>query len=277
MCRNRESAVKAENRFAHGRPHRLARLIEAKLEILTDLVVRDLLEAGGTERGMTQEGPKLQERESVFRNDEQAVAQEFVGSCAEGVEMPPLAKDLREFRDLDESGISGFLFERIEAHRGLGIRRIDDDQALAQILIESHFLLRDQAQQEGSRIAVKIEKYKTLRSPDVLLDQADDETGLPASRAADDNGMFRATVLWNGYAPANVAIGDTSTNIEIPAACFRSSSRGAAIPEANDQFFEPQHHALSVRGATSKSVTNQVGEARYGSGSKNPSGSSGSC
>src|SRR5439155_532282 len=52
-----------EDRFPHRRPHRFARLVIAEFEVLADLSIRHVLETGGAERSMREEGGKFDEGE----------------------------------------------------------------------------------------------------------------------------------------------------------------------------------------------------------------------
>ena len=69
--------------------HRFAASIKAGLEVAGYFGVLNPVEAGGAEGGAGQQRRKLQQRQVVVGQHVQRVAQQFFGSCAEGIEIPP--------------------------------------------------------------------------------------------------------------------------------------------------------------------------------------------
>src|SRR5678809_986829 len=86
----RERGRFVQNRLPHGRPHGLTRLVVAKLEILPDLNVRELLETAGAKRGVGEERCEFKGRETVLIEDVKGIAEELISSCAQRIEVPAL-------------------------------------------------------------------------------------------------------------------------------------------------------------------------------------------
>src|SRR5713226_1714062 len=115
-----------EDRLAHRGPHGLARLVITELEVLADLRVLDPLQAGAAEAGMGEKERELNERETVRRNHVERIPQEFIRPCPEGIEVPAVLEDLREFSNADE--VRALAFEGVQSDRDDWVRGFDEDR-----------------------------------------------------------------------------------------------------------------------------------------------------
>ena len=146
-----------------------AHRVKAELEILTNVGVRDLGHATGTERGIAEERTEFEQGQAVFGENIQGISQQFIGARPEGFQMPPLPQDLGELGDLDEPAVSVAGFEGIDPDRHLGIVGLDDDEPVVKISLDSFFAIGNRAEQERRKVAVQIEEHEPTASFDILF------------------------------------------------------------------------------------------------------------
>src|SRR5579859_2915638 len=97
-----ESRGFVQDRFPHGRGHRIAHLVIARLEVCADIWVLYFLETPGAEAAICEEECQLKERETVCREDIERVPKKFIGTRSEMIKGPPLTKHPGEFRDANQ-------------------------------------------------------------------------------------------------------------------------------------------------------------------------------
>src|ERR1700733_11650480 len=112
VCREGRRLV--QDRLPHDGLHRLARLPVARLKVLPDLGVADLLEASGAKSGVRKQRIELEKGQPICRKNIQCIAEELIGARAKMVEIPALLQDRGKLRDADK--IRTLLLERVEAH-----------------------------------------------------------------------------------------------------------------------------------------------------------------
>ncbi len=192
----------------------------------------------------------------------QGIPQEFVRARPEGVEVPPLAQHLRELGDLDEPPGIVLPFERIHPDGELRVGRVDDDQAVGEILMESAFLFRHTAHDEIRGVAVEVEEQESAAGGDILVSEVPQQIGLACSRFPQQCEMLGAFSLRDCRA-ADRAVVISNDDAEVEAALVRAAlmtPRRAPVPETDEPSFDQSAHERKVRGVATKTVTSRQRE-----------------
>src|SRR5450759_911361 len=98
----------------------------------------------------------------------QAVTQQLFGPCAKGIEIPASFEDLGELGELDVTLLARLSFEDVQTNRNIGVRRLYDDQPVAEVGSSPPFFCRHHAQQDRRRITMQIEEHKPAAAANVL-------------------------------------------------------------------------------------------------------------
>src|ERR1035438_5490979 len=114
--------------------------------------------------------------------------------------MPTLLEKLGKFAYLDKTVLCPSGFEDIQSDRKLRVPRFNDYQLCAQILSSDLFLLGQKLEQNGSRVAMQIEKQKAAARGDVLGCQVTKQRAFPGSGPPQDGHVFRPFDLRNDHA-----------------------------------------------------------------------------
>jgi hypothetical protein len=81
-------------------------------------------------------------------------------------------------------------FERVQADRPLGIRRVDDDGSVTQIGVSMPFLGGQELQDVRRRFAMQIDMDESQIRLDILCAQRSQERGLARPGLAEDDQVF---------------------------------------------------------------------------------------
>jgi hypothetical protein len=149
----------------------------------------------------------------MFCKYPEAVAKKFLGSRSQMVKLPTLSEYGNHFRDKRSNGTSGV--QHIQSDRGIYIRRIHNDCAVAQILAAVSFEGGNLAQDEWRQVTVQINAQKSSACPDITCKQGLDETGFACACFPKNNNMFCAVNVWEDiFALARRSIRDTVSQNE---------------------------------------------------------------
>jgi hypothetical protein len=231
-----------EDRFAHGGAHRLTYLSIAELEILADLGVRNILEAGGAKSGMREQRRKFEKREAVCRENVERIAQQFVRPRAEVVQSPTLFQNLRKFCDPDE--IRFRIFERVEAHRHFPVGGRDDNEPVAQMRLLLPLAGGDCAQEKRRRIAVQVKVYEPASCLDVLQTEILKERTLTSPRLSEERDVHGAAGWAQPHSPPRgLFIRNLKPESDIAAGFHPYLSPPLqAVPNRTHELFEVANH-----------------------------------
>lgn len=117
-----------QDRLAHHCAHRFARLAVTQFEVLADLRILNVFQAGRPKSAVSEQRRKLEQRHAVRGEHVERIAQKFICARSKVVESPALFQDCGEFCDAHEVGC--LLFQRIKADRDFAVRWRDEDDAV---------------------------------------------------------------------------------------------------------------------------------------------------
>ena len=156
-----------------------------------------MLQTLGPKGGVAQERCQFEEREAVFGEDIERVPEQFIGAGSKAFKMPALFEDLREFPNLDKAFAAILLLQRIQADGEIEIRRLDDDQPFAQILLGSFFLGCNRRKHKASKITMQIETRESTTGRDILLQKKTEQRRHSGAGFTEYGKVLRAAVVRN--------------------------------------------------------------------------------